>query len=391
MAIRKIYNGSVGPFLYDDTDPIDDPDGDFPGEPYRALTTNDQIFVGRAPAVDEEVLRLIDLGYRLLPPVVTANINNPAELNAVAGIPGTMVLAYEIVGAGGQNEYTMYAYDASGPAVNSPYVVDADGAGAERWIALAGKYFAQNLNISGNILLTGTVDGVDIAVFAAAYVAHIANVNAHHNQIHLVSSHPDTNLAGIANNDLWQWNDPALKWVPRSIQEIILNQNINPGDVTISGDLVFDSAGKGLPYGEIYYMGAGFDTGLVAQDTYYQILGFDTDGISNLATPDHTNDHITITKTGAYQVQFSISGRSANPTTFQFMVRKNNGTVALTNIMVHRTTSAANRVATGACTGLVALTAGDTIELWIQRVTGAAVNKIITLEHVVLNLVMIGG
>jgi hypothetical protein len=42
MAERKIYIGTVGPFLYDDEDLMDDPD--FPGETYGAFKTNAEIF-----------------------------------------------------------------------------------------------------------------------------------------------------------------------------------------------------------------------------------------------------------------------------------------------------------------------------------------------------------
>lgn len=43
MAIRKVYIGSIGPFLYDDAEPINDPDGDFLGENYHGLITDGAI------------------------------------------------------------------------------------------------------------------------------------------------------------------------------------------------------------------------------------------------------------------------------------------------------------------------------------------------------------
>ena len=62
MALRKVYIGSVGPFLYDDTDPIDDADGDFAGEDSRGLITNGQLIVEEAPSKPGHVLRQED-GY----------------------------------------------------------------------------------------------------------------------------------------------------------------------------------------------------------------------------------------------------------------------------------------------------------------------------------------
>ena len=43
MAIKKVYIGSIGPFLFDDTDTINDPDGDFAGEYQKAITTDGEV------------------------------------------------------------------------------------------------------------------------------------------------------------------------------------------------------------------------------------------------------------------------------------------------------------------------------------------------------------
>ena len=80
MALKKVYLGSVGPFVYDDANPVNDPDGDFPGEDHKAITTNGQILVDQAPAADEEVLRLVDLGGG------TAGFIIPTELTINGGV-----------------------------------------------------------------------------------------------------------------------------------------------------------------------------------------------------------------------------------------------------------------------------------------------------------------
>lgn len=61
VALRKIYIGSVGPFLFDDTDPIADADGDFPLETYKGLATDGKAFVGQAPTQPKHVLRKEDI------------------------------------------------------------------------------------------------------------------------------------------------------------------------------------------------------------------------------------------------------------------------------------------------------------------------------------------
>lgn len=57
MARQKIYMGSIGPLLYDDTDPIDDQDGDFAGESRHAITTSGQMIVETAPTQANEIAR----------------------------------------------------------------------------------------------------------------------------------------------------------------------------------------------------------------------------------------------------------------------------------------------------------------------------------------------
>ena len=62
MATKKIYIGSIGPILYDDTDNVDDVDGDFSGETQRAMTSDSSILITTVPTDPEEVVRLDDLG-----------------------------------------------------------------------------------------------------------------------------------------------------------------------------------------------------------------------------------------------------------------------------------------------------------------------------------------
>ena len=57
MAEQKIYIGSVGPFLYDDTDPIDDADGDFAGESIGGLALTGQAIIETAPTQANQIAR----------------------------------------------------------------------------------------------------------------------------------------------------------------------------------------------------------------------------------------------------------------------------------------------------------------------------------------------
>ena len=150
--------------------------------------------------------------------------------------------------------------------------------------------------------------------------------------------------------------------------------------------------GAGLQFGEIYYHGAGFATTCTDSGTFYQVLGFDTDGEANGATPDHSNDHITVAKAGRYLISFSVSCRSGQSDEYEFMVCYNDGPIngtACQNIMSHRDTSVAGALGVVACTGICDLPASATIELWVNNVdTGG---RDIDIEHVTLNITQIGG
>lgn len=150
--------------------------------------------------------------------------------------------------------------------------------------------------------------------------------------------------------------------------------------------------GGGLQFGGISYMDSGFDTVLAAQDTWYQVLGFDTNGSSNRSvTPDHTNDHLTLGNAGTYDTRITVASRSAQSNKYLFMVRKNNGATAISDVMVHHVTNVADKVDTGSCAYPIGYSANDTLELWVKRTDGGAVAKTITIEHVNLSVVQIGG
>jgi hypothetical protein len=162
-------------------------------------------------------------------------------------------------------------------------------------------------------------------------------------------------------------------------------------EIESDGDVNY-VAGAGQQFGEIYYHGAGFDTALAAQDTFYQILGFDTNGESNgSVTPDHTNDHITVGKAGRYLVTCSIAARSAASNKYDFHVKYNNGASDCANLTTHRHTTTANRVGSMSISGIFDFPASATVELWVQRSDGGAVSKTITIESVTLSVVQIGG
>jgi len=81
MTIQKVYVGSVGPFLYDDTDPINDADGDFASEDCNAISSNGQLLVEGTPTNPNHAVRLQDLSNMLTP--TFADVTASRALNTV--------------------------------------------------------------------------------------------------------------------------------------------------------------------------------------------------------------------------------------------------------------------------------------------------------------------
>ena len=61
MTERKVYLGSIGPFLFDDDDDLEDADGDFSGEKMSAIVTDAPIHQTATPTSANEVVRLEDV------------------------------------------------------------------------------------------------------------------------------------------------------------------------------------------------------------------------------------------------------------------------------------------------------------------------------------------
>lgn len=160
----------------------------------------------------------------------------------------------------------------------------------------------------------------------------------------------------------------------------------------LEDDVVFNT-GAGLPYGQIYEEDGSGTVALAAQDTYYQVANFTVDGESNLTTPDYTNDHITVSETGKYLASINIgfSQTTAVAIEYDFHVQTNNGANDFPCTSAHRNSGGASQVGSTSSSGIISLTAGDTVEVWVKRLTGAAVSRTITIVNASLTLTQIGG
>jgi len=144
------------------------------------------------------------------------------------------------------------------------------------------------------------------------------------------------------------------------------------------------------PYGEIYYHGAGANLAMAAQDFWYQFVGFDTVGSSNLMTVSIANSDITPLKDDIYIISLSLSVRCANAEDFDIGMFKNNGTVPLTCADVHVTTVAGGKDLSASVTCFASLSGNDTLEVWAQRTSGGVALRTLIFGHCIINVRMIG-
>lgn len=158
-----------------------------------------------------------------------------------------------------------------------------------------------------------------------------------------------------------------------------------------TGNTFWVGAGTGLQFAGISVIENAAQTAIAAANTAVQITVFDTNEPANGATPDHTNDHITISKTGTYFVSctitvVSIAGAGAK---FHFDIQKNNGATVVGQIHTDRNMSGGGSDAGSATmTGLAVLTAADTIEVWVTNETNT---QNVIIEDINLALIQVGG
>ncbi|MHC4269150.1 MAG: autotransporter outer membrane beta-barrel domain-containing protein [Planctomycetota bacterium] len=163
-------------------------------------------------------------------------------------------------------------------------------------------------------------------------------------------------------------------------------------EIDKAGDMTFVGGG-GLAFAEIYASDVA-DTITISssgQANKVQVTSFAVDGVSNNMTPDHTNDHITVTKAGMYLATISISVTSTGGSAYQiaFSLYKNNGATEFVNVHTHRNLSGGGGdTGSMSLSGIVDLAVNDTIEVWTWNETNT--NDII-IDDITLSLVMVGG
>jgi len=108
---------------------------------------------------------------------------------------------------------------------------------------------------------------------------------------------------------------------------------------------------------------------LAVDGTYYQYNGFTTNDDYEGATPDYTNYHITADSAGKYFVSISATFSGTNAADLiRFKVFKNNGATAFENLQNEATVYAVDERICVSISGVIELSDGDTLELWVANI-----------------------
>jgi len=164
--------------------------------------------------------------------------------------------------------------------------------------------------------------------------------------------------------------------------KVLYADEIDSSPVFVSG---------GLPFGEIWSEDNTDQTTLNSSGKV-QILSFKNNGHSNNTTPDHTEDHITITKAGKYLVTASLAvvNVAAQAHEIDVGLFKNDGTSQFNNVHGHRNLSGGGGdKGSISISGIIDTNVNDTIELWAN--TDTAADRIVIFEDITLTLFQIGG
>lgn len=229
------------------------------------------------------------------------------------------------------------------------------------------------LQLANGAAVMNEATGVTNPVFLPNGADETTGIGGNSNNVSLIAA--GTELVRVANTDL-KIGGPA---------------GSNYAKFSADGDLDF-AGGSGLTFGDIYGSGVASSITSSAVNDYDQLLGFASNGVSNGdATPDHTNDHITVTTSGVHLLLWQWSGYSTTAAehTWGMYLRLNNGGTDLVPLTRFRTAgSSAYDVVSGY--KLASLTANDTVELWVRRFSaGTDIN--FTSNYLSLSALKIGG
>jgi hypothetical protein len=192
-----------------------------------------------------------------------------------------------------------------------------------------------------------------------------------------------------------EWRPPKeltlpeyLEDLPKNSRDHVIANEKNYADIATRINWLIDRAAG--YFASIHQHGEEVDIALAAQDTFYQITGFTTNGSYHASTPDYKENHITIDTSGKYFVFIGLACHSHASNIYDFHIQKNNGATEIEEVTLHFTTATAGRVVNGYAADYISLTKDDTIEVWAKRTNGGAVTKTITIDQINIGVLRVG-
>ena len=157
----------------------------------------------------------------------------------------------------------------------------------------------------------------------------------------------------------------------------------------LEDDLIF-AAGAGLAYGTCYGDHIAFDQDDLAQNTWYNINDADmASGPLNNVAHDG-NGLLTVTYAGDYQVSFNVAYELDTAAVhLEFGIEIDGGAPAAGSPLAHTTSFFANQEQDSSASAIIALTAGQTIQVAARTIDGGTPD--IVVDNVYLNCLMVGG
>jgi hypothetical protein len=142
-------------------------------------------------------------------------------------------------------------------------------------------------------------------------------------------------------------------------------------------------------YAEIRFGGNAVASTVAAASTWYQLDKFDTNGESNVCTPEYQNNHIVVERTATYMATIGSSVLRAGGAAcvIECELWSRNGVKQFSNVHWDVRLGTAVDISSATGVGIIKLEKGDTVEVWFQNKTNTTD---ITFEDVSLAIVQIG-
>uniref|UniRef100_A0A6M3JRN0 Uncharacterized protein n=1 Tax=viral metagenome TaxID=1070528 RepID=A0A6M3JRN0_9ZZZZ len=166
MATKKVYFGSHGPFVFDDTALVDDPDGDFAGETVRGITTDGQLLIEEAPTEPTNVVRLSD--GPIINPTSPQSVTLASGVAAASGNTSYLVLIPEGGAGSGEDTLTSITGFVAGNIVMIRANSDSDTIVVEK---------NANLNIAIKFVMNSLYDTMLLLCVSTGVYAELSRAN----------------------------------------------------------------------------------------------------------------------------------------------------------------------------------------------------------------------